>query len=105
MKTAISRQFAAVVRVLITPGLVVLALNAVGPTATAGDFMHNSLFDPSEGHLLAEKRGRVMIYDGLMNETVELAMNTQFDRIENMMFVGVRHTTEDGEEYADDDCD
>ncbi len=47
-----------------------------------------------------------MIYDSLDNETVELAMNEQFDRIENMMFVRTQYIQEDGEyEVEDDGCD
>ncbi len=45
-----------------------------------------------------------MIYDGLKEKTVHLAMNQQFDRIENMMFVNTRYINQDGEEAADD-CD
>ncbi len=68
------------------------------------EFQQNVLFKPSEGVLVAEAKGRVMIYDGLKEKTVHLAMNQQFDRIENMMFVNTRYINQDGEEAADD-CD
>ena len=63
------------------------------------------LFTPSDSILLAEAKGRVMIYDGLKSETVDLAMNEQYDRIENMMFVRTQYKQEDGEyEVEDDGC-
>ena len=46
-----------------------------------------------------------MIYDQLDNETVELAMNTQFDRIDSMMFVRTQYVQEDGSIEEADDCD
>lgn len=63
------------------------------------------LFTPSDSILLAEANGRVMIYDGLKSETVEQAMNEQYDRIESMMFVRTLYEQEDGEyEVEDDGC-
>jgi len=47
----------------------------------------------------------VVIYDGLDERLVDSALDTQFGRMENMMFVGVRHIEPDGGEWADDDCD
>ena len=63
------------------------------------------LFNPSESMLRAEARGRVTIYDSLDSEVVDRALDEQFSRIENMMFVGIRHTLPDGSVEADDDCD
>ena len=63
------------------------------------------LLTPSAAQQRMEQQSRVYIYDGLHEDTVDQALDTQFDRVENMMFVGVRHTTENGDEYADDDCD
>jgi len=68
-------------------------------------YYKNILFNPGKALQLAEARGRVTIYDGLASEVVDRAMDEQFDRIENMMFVGVRHTLPDGSVEADDDCD
>ena len=68
-------------------------------------FQYNALFHPSQGLLAAEARGRVMIYDGLDNEDVERALDTQFERIEHMMFVRTRKNRPDGEVLiVDDGC-
>ncbi len=85
-----------------------LALGILASSASAwadNGYQHNVLFSPSSGILQAETKGRIMIYDGLKNETVELAMNQQFERIENMMFVRTQYIQEDGEYEAEDDCD
>ena len=69
-------------------------------------FQQNVLFKPSNSMLFAEAKGRVMIYDGLKNETVNEALNNQFDRIQSMMFVRTQYVQETGEYEADeDDCD
>ena len=73
--------------------------------AAAQDWQERRLLAPSERQLSSEQRGRVIIYDGLDERLVDSALDTQFGRVENMMFVGVRHTEPDGEEWADDDCD
>ena len=67
-------------------------------------YQEKVLFNPSESNLAAEARGRVMIYNGLKEEDVDLALDTQFDRIENMMFINTRRQQEDGEYASDDDC-
>lgn len=73
--------------------------------AAASDWQERRLLEPSDVEQRIEQQGRVQIYDGLPEETVDRALDTQFSRMENMMFVGVRRTTTDGDEYADDDCD
>jgi hypothetical protein len=82
-------------------GIPLMAEEAVA----AQDWQERRLLSPSERQLSSEQRGRVIIYDGLDERLVDSALDTQFGRVENMMFVGVRHTEPDGEEWADDDCD
>ena len=82
-------------------GISLMAEQAVA----AQDWQERRLLAPSERQLSSEQRGRVIIYDGLDERLVDSALDTQFGRMENMMFVGVRHTEPDGEEWADDDCD
>ena len=73
-------------------------------TAFANDsYQLMMLFTPTHSMLKAEARGRIMIYDGLDIETVNRAMNEQFDRIDNMMFVQIHHPQDDGEQTVEDD--
>ena len=74
-------------------------------SAHAADYQQNVLLNPSSHQLKAESNGRVMIYDQMDNETVELALNTQFERIENMMFVRTQYIQQDGSIEEDDDCE
>lgn len=84
-------------------GLLLLSTTAI---SVADNYQHRMLFMPSESTLLAEAKGRVMIYDGLARKTVDRAMDGQFGRIDNMMFVRTREIQDDGEVYEeDDDCD
>ncbi len=86
-----------------------LALSFLASSASTiadNGYQQNVLFSPGPSILQAEAKGRIMIYDGLQNETIELAMNEQFDRIENMMFVRTQYLQEDGEyEVEEDGCD
>ena len=74
-------------------------------SAAAEEFQERRLLAPTAAEERMERQGRVYIYDGLREETVDRAMDTQFDRVQNMMFVGTRYTTETGEVYASNDCD
>ncbi len=87
--------------------IIIPALLVASSSASAYDsYQEKVLFTPSAGILLAEEKGRIMIYDGLDNEKVELAMNEQFQRIENMMFVRTQHILENGDiEVEEDGCD
>jgi len=73
--------------------------------AAAPDWQEQRLLAPSAPQLSTEQRGRVVIYDGLDEALVDRALDTQFERVENMMFVRVRHTDPQGDSWADDDCD
>ena len=86
--------------------LVLCSMLAISVTSvSAGNYQEKMLLSPSELILVAEARGRVMIYDGLKNETVEKAMDEQFSRIDSMMFVRTLYKQESGEVVADEDCD
>jgi hypothetical protein len=80
-----------------------------GSTALAsedGDWQLAMIHQPSAAQLKVEQRGRVYIYDRLDDADVELAMNTQFGRLDRMMFVRTQVPTSEGEtETADDGCD
>jgi hypothetical protein len=91
-------------RTLIT-GLIFAAVCAGPAMAAKGDWQQRMLFEPSKQQLQLEKRGRVMIYDGLQDVDIERAMNKEFDRIEHMMFIRTKTTDESGQVVTvSDDC-
>lgn len=72
------------------------------------DWQLEMIHEPSAAQMKVEERGRVYIYDRLDDADVELAMNMQFDRLDNMMFVRTKpkvETTGQETESVDDDCD
>jgi hypothetical protein len=79
----------------------VLMLGVAGPTEAQDGWQEKMLFAPSASQLELEKRGRIMIYDGLKDIQVAQAMDTQFDRIEAMMFVRTVTTDPGGEVLRD----
>ena len=82
--------------------------------ADVSDIELRRLFDPTQAELAAESDGRIYIYDGLTDIDVQRALNEEFDRVENMMFIRTKQTDESGEvkrdedtgavEYEDDGC-
>jgi hypothetical protein len=80
-------------------GLVSLAFAALLTTVSSAQ-AYDSYSD-----IEAEAKGRVMIYDGLKNETVEEALNAQFGRIDRMMFIRTQFIQENGEYEAEEECD
>ena len=76
------------------------------PAHAMDNYQYKTLFAPSDYTLKAEAKGRIMIYDGLTSKTVDKAMDEQYDRIDNMMFVRILHEQDNGEYYVEDDgCD
>jgi len=76
------------------------------PNLIAGGFLQewfqNRLFAPTEQQRTQEQDGKVVIYDGIHDVDVNHAMDTQFDRIEHMMFIGTVITNQDGEPVRDE---
>ena len=95
-------------------GLVALALALAAPVALpavasetgANDNLQQWLLrrlnDPTPRERVHEEKGNVYVYDGLTDRDVERAMNSHFDRIEYMMFVGTRRTMDRSGEPAVD---
>jgi hypothetical protein len=85
------------------------------PNPVLVSWFSRQLTQPSESQLRAEERGLVRIYDGLTDRQVGQAMDSQFERIQHMMFVrtvitdatGVAKTdVETGHVQVEDDgCD
>jgi hypothetical protein len=81
----------------------VLVLGVAGPAKAGDTWQEKMLFDPSASQLELEKRGRVVIYDGLKDTQIMQAMDTQFDRIQSMMFVHTITTNAEGEILHDEE--
>ena len=58
---------------------------------------------PTESQLALERAGRIMIYADLSEQTVEKALDEQFDRLQSMMFIRIHHATQEGELIVQDD--
>jgi hypothetical protein len=54
------------------------------------------LFEPTASERAEEAAGRIYIYDGLPDKVVEEAVDQEFHRIENMMFIRTKKTNPDG---------
>ncbi len=88
---------------VLTIALGVLFNQVLAADDISDNYDQNVLLNPSKAVLLAEAKGRVTIYDGLEHRVVDQALDTQFQRIDNMMFVRTRETLPDGSEETEDD--
>lgn len=61
----------------------------------------NRLLEPTTHQRKKETQGQIMIYDGLRDNTVNYALDKNFDRIENMMFTRVVVTDGHGQPELD----
>jgi hypothetical protein len=99
---------------LTTIGLSVTLLSGIAAAADVSDIELRRLFDPTEAELASEADGRIYIYDGLTDRDVQRALNEEFERVDNMMFIRTRQTDAQGAvkrdedtgevEYEDDGC-
>lgn len=55
------------------------------------------LFEPTKQELRAEAEGRIVIYDGMKDTEVTEALDSQFHRVESMMFIRTKVTAPSGE--------
>jgi hypothetical protein len=70
-------------------------------SVSAADWQEKLLFNPPDSQLKLEQRGRIMIYDGLTDKQIARVLDTQFDRIEAMMFVRTIITNDEGNALID----
>jgi len=83
-----------------------IAAAAGSALETGNDPQLRRLFHPTEREQRREQGGQIFIYDGIETGTIDLAMEQQFSRIGNMMFIRTRVETGDGEEEVlEDGCD
>ncbi len=110
-------------KTLVTTLILALVISATGAATAPAKaeqpshdaWQHNLLFAPSPEQVEIEKRGRVVIYDGLRDIDIDRAMDEQFHRVQSMMFVRTVVTDAQGVPAADpetgmriiedDDCD
>jgi hypothetical protein len=71
------------------------------PDKALHDWRMQRLMAPTPRDLEKERKGSVYIYDGLTEREVDAALETQFARIQNMMFVGTVKTDARGEPLQD----
>lgn len=71
------------------------------PNRGLHDWQVRRLMEPSPQELKKERDGYVYIYDGLTEREVDTALDSQFFRIQNMMFVGTVKTDTSGQPLRD----
>jgi hypothetical protein len=76
-------------------------VSATPRAADVRDIELRRLLEPTEVELQQEAAGRIYIYDGLRDTDVERAMEEEYERIENMMFIREKKTDEKGEVLKD----
>lgn len=77
-----------------------LLLFSLCSLAYAGDLYEiekRRLFSPTPAERAADARGQIYIYDGLRDLDINHAMDQEFDRIENLMFIRTKKTDQTGE--------
>ena len=82
------------------PTRTVIATAAKGATDVS-EIERRRLFEPTSGELRAEAAGRIYIYEGLRDTDVERALEEEFKRVQNMMFIRVKPTDEGGNPRKD----
>ena len=62
------------------------------------------LVEPEPLQIKKEATGQVIIYDRVREETIDSALDNNFNRIEHMMFINTIKENDKGELEVDDDC-
>jgi hypothetical protein len=71
--------------------------------ADVRDIEMRRLFQPTQNEIRSEAAGKIYIYDGMRESDIERAMDEEFDRVDNMMFIRVKPTSAN-EYIVDDGC-
>jgi hypothetical protein len=88
---------------LLTLGFLLLPLAGWAGNTSVYQWQIARLMTPTVEQQKREQSGHVFIYEGLKDKDIELALDTQHNRIEYMMFVNTIRTDEDGEPLIDPD--
>jgi 5-hydroxyisourate hydrolase-like protein (transthyretin family) len=76
---------------------------AAGTPTEVSEIELRRLFDPTVAELSAEEKGRIYIYEGVRDIDVQRALDEEFHRVENMMFIRTQKTDEEGKVKRDTD--
>ena len=81
--------------------LTVTNLSHANEFESSKSWQMSRLFHPTEADLASEKKGRIMIYDGVTDKTVDRALDEHFDRIGALMFTRTIVTDDTGNPLRD----
>lgn len=84
--------------------LIALLTIPISSLLASDSWQLDRLFNPENHHTFQESQGQVFIYDGLYESDINIALDEQFPRMENMMFIRTKHIVE-GEVEEESDCD
>lgn len=89
--------------ITLTTGLLIATENSVAasPDQALHDWQIRRLMQPMPSELKSEHSGSVYIYDGLTEREVDAALDTNFERIQHMMFMGTIKTDAIGQPLQD----
>jgi len=100
--TVMTTTFKPVLYVQMYTIFMILMLGPMGSVEARDNWQEQMLFNPSVNQLKLEKHGRIIIYDGLKDTQITQAMDTQFDRVQSMMFIRTVATDSEGETLRDE---
>ncbi len=63
------------------------------------------MYYPELVQVKQEAAGKIIIYERVREQSINLALDTSFHRIENMMFIKKVKKTESGEFHEEEYCD
>ena len=89
---------------LYTLFLIMFAITSVSHAnepQSPGSWQMSRLFHPTQADLASEKKGKIIIYDGLTDKTVDRAIEENFDRIDAFMFTRTVVTDDAGAPLRD----
>ncbi|MGD8309695.1 MAG: hypothetical protein PVG98_09645, partial [Chromatiales bacterium] len=68
----------------------------LGESRAVQEWQRERIFSPSASVIRQESGGQVFIFEGMLESDIDKAMETEFDRIDNMMFIRTIPTDDNG---------